>query len=328
MPAHVTHSCARPPARARPSRNRGGGAQGARQRRAGAGHGRQARGQADADRQGQDRDAARGQAGRRVFRNVKPGRYRVPASACACSPTARRRRRRGSTGQKLPKSGYGYLTTRDGTQLAINVHLPERAGPVPDAGRVLGLRLREPRRRRRAAISPIANLLGYAVVDVNMRGTGCSGGAFDFFEPLQSLDGYDVIETVARQPWVARGKVGMIGVSYGGISQLFVAADAAAEPGGDHAAVGDRQHADDAVSGRHPQHRLHARVGEGPRARRQAGVEDRRPGVGAQAHPGRRQDLQGQPGAARRGDRPDRQGARATTTTCRRSPTRWRPTAS
>jgi predicted acyl esterase len=57
-----------------------------------------------------------------------------------------------------------------------------------------------------------------------MRGTGCSGGAFDYFEPLQGLDGYDVIETVARQPWVAHHKVGMMGISYGGISQLFVAA--------------------------------------------------------------------------------------------------------
>jgi uncharacterized protein len=61
------------------------------------------------------------------------------------------------------------------------------------------------------------------VVDVNMRGTGCSGGAFDFFEPLQSLDGYDVIETISRQPWVEHGKVGMMGISYGGISQLFTA---------------------------------------------------------------------------------------------------------
>jgi len=65
--------------------------------------------------------------------------------------------------------------------------------------------------------------MGFAVVDVNMRGTGCSGGAFDFFEPLQSLDGYDVIETVARQPWVLHNKVGMMGISYGGISQLFTA---------------------------------------------------------------------------------------------------------
>jgi uncharacterized protein len=58
---------------------------------------------------------------------------------------------------------------------------------------------------------------------VNMRGTGCSAGAFDFFEPLQSLDGYDVIETIAHQSWVRDHKVGMMGISYGGISQLFTA---------------------------------------------------------------------------------------------------------
>jgi len=32
--------------------------------------------------------------------------------------------------------------------------------------------------------------MGFTVVDGHMRGTGCSGGAFDFFEPLQNLDGY------------------------------------------------------------------------------------------------------------------------------------------
>ena len=74
-----------------------------------------------------------------------------------------------------------------------------------------------------SGIAVLANLMGFTVVDVNMRGTGCSGGAFDFFEPLQSLDGYDVIETIARQPWVLHNKVGMMGISYGGISQLFTA---------------------------------------------------------------------------------------------------------
>ncbi len=74
-----------------------------------------------------------------------------------------------------------------------------------------------------SGIAALANLMGFTVVDVNMRGTGCSGGAFDFFEPLQNLDGYDIIETVARQPWVAHHKVGMLGISYGGISQLFTA---------------------------------------------------------------------------------------------------------
>src|SRR4029079_17885330 len=63
---------------------------------------------------------------------------------------------------------------------------------------------------------------GYAWVGVNIRGTGCSGGAFNFFENLQALDGYDAIETIAAQPW-SNGHVGMVGISYAGISQLFVA---------------------------------------------------------------------------------------------------------
>ena len=68
----------------------------------------------------------------------------------------------------------------------------------------------------------LAPALGMAWVGVNIRGTGCSGGAYNFFENLQSLDGYDAIETVAAQPW-STGRVGMVGISFAGISQLFVA---------------------------------------------------------------------------------------------------------
>jgi len=127
--------------------------------------------------------------------------------------------------QALPAGGYGYVTTRDGTQLSLTVRLPGPVdgGPYPTVVEYAGYGYANPAGAE-SGISPIANLLGYAVVDVNMRGTGCSGGAFDFFERLQALDGYDVIETVARQPWVLRGKVGMFGISYGGISQLFVGA--------------------------------------------------------------------------------------------------------
>ncbi len=127
--------------------------------------------------------------------------------------------------QTIPKGGYGYLTTRDGTQLAINVQLPASGGkgPYPTLVEYSGYGYANPKGAE-SSIAQIATLLGYAVVDVNMRGTGCSGGAFDYFEPLQGLDGYDVIETVATQPWVLHHKVGMMGISYGGISQLFVAA--------------------------------------------------------------------------------------------------------
>ncbi len=172
---------------------------------------------------GRTRTQRAGSLGGVVFRNVKPGRYsvagkRVTVLSNRSAPPSTKLYK-----QKIPASGYGYLTTRDGTQLAIDVHLPAGAGPFPTLVEYSGYGYANPAGGE-SSIAAIANLLGFAVVDVNMRGTGCSGGAFDYFEPLQGLDGYDVIETVARQPWVAGGKVGMMGISYGGISQLFVAA--------------------------------------------------------------------------------------------------------
>jgi hypothetical protein len=127
--------------------------------------------------------------------------------------------------QSLPAGGYGYMTTRDGTSLSVDVRLPGPAsdGPYPTLVEYSGYGYANPAGAE-SGISQILNLLGFAVVDVNMRGTGCSGGAFDFFDRLQSLDGYDVVETTARQPWVLNNRVGMAGVSYGGISQLFVGA--------------------------------------------------------------------------------------------------------
>jgi predicted acyl esterase len=173
-----------------------------------------------------------GSLGGIVFRRVQAGGgYRVRQSDGAQSPAFRVLTPRPAPpdtsiyDQTLPAGGYGYLTTRDGTKLAINVQLPGPAdeGPYPTLIEYSGYGYANPAGPE-SSISPIAGLLGFAVVDVNMRGTGCSGGAFDYFERLQSLDGYDVIETVAGQPWVMHHKVGMMGVSYGGISQLFVAA--------------------------------------------------------------------------------------------------------
>jgi predicted acyl esterase len=142
--------------------------------------------------------------------------------------------------QQIPANGYGYLSTRDGTKLAYKVWppnspagqglpefnlpsgLPKYAPPYPTLIEYSGYGYADPAGPV-SGIAVLANLMGYAVVDVSMRGTGCSSGAFDFFEPLQSIDGYDVVETIARQSWVKDHKVGMMGISYGGISQLFTA---------------------------------------------------------------------------------------------------------
>src|SRR5436309_3003616 len=182
-----------------------------------------------------------------LFRNVTPGSgYRVTPAAGGTESgpltvlsTQSAPPSTDVYNQTIPTSGYGYLTTRDGTKLAIDVHppsdvtnalpigihLPRAAspsGPSPTLIEYSGYGYADPAGPQNG-IAIIANLMGFTVVDVNMRGTGCSGGAFDFFEPLQNLDGYDVIETVAHQPWVLNHKVGMMGISYGGISQLFTA---------------------------------------------------------------------------------------------------------
>jgi len=170
-----------------------------------------------------------GALGGAVFRDVTPGKGYVVRTAAKSSHAVTVLSQRSappstkSYNQKIPASGYGYLTTRDGTRLAIDVHVPSGGkGPYPTLIEYSGYGYANPAGGE-SSIAQIATLLGYAVVDVNMRGTGCSGGAFDYFEALQGLDGYDVIETVARQPWALHHRVGMMGISYGGISQLFVA---------------------------------------------------------------------------------------------------------
>ena len=186
------------------------------------------------------------QRGGALFRNVDPGsgyRVRLDSTSETSDPltvltTQSAPPSTDVYNQSVPNDGYGYMTMRDGTKLAYSVHPPtdvtnvagvdlppNPAGnsvPAPTLIEYSGYGYARPEGPQ-SGIATLANLMGFTVVDVNMRGTGCSGGAFDFFEPLQNLDGYDIVETVARQPWVAHNKVGMMGISYGGISQLFTA---------------------------------------------------------------------------------------------------------
>ena len=119
--------------------------------------------------------------------------------------------------------GFGYVTMRDGVELSVNVRLPGPVedGPYPTVVEYSGYGPSNPEATEPGSM--IAGLFGYATVGVNMRGTGCSGGVFDVFNPAQQADGYDVVEAIARQPWVLDQKVGMVGLSYSGITQLYVA---------------------------------------------------------------------------------------------------------
>ncbi|MBX3313025.1 MAG: CocE/NonD family hydrolase [Actinobacteria bacterium] len=119
---------------------------------------------------------------------------------------------------------FGYITTRDGVELSVMVRLPgpADAGPYPTVVEYSGYDPSNPADAEPGSM--IAGLLGYATVGVNMRGTGCSGGVFDVFNTAQQTDGYDAIEAIARQPWVKNHEVGMVGLSYSGITQLYTAA--------------------------------------------------------------------------------------------------------
>jgi uncharacterized protein len=142
-------------------------------------------------------------------------------------------------------AGLNYVTMRDGIKIAATVRLPPGKtladGPFPTVVEYSGYAVAAPHSLIAAELgeaptndpllpdtatvvgSVIAPLLGFATVSVQMRGTGCSGGAFDLFGLPTDYDGYDIIQTVGAQPWVLNHKVGMVGISYSGFSQLIVA---------------------------------------------------------------------------------------------------------
>ncbi len=143
--------------------------------------------------------------------------------------------------------GLNYITMRDGVTLAATVRLPPGKtladGPFPTVIEESGYAIAAPHSLIDAELhlngestsdplvpdsatvvgSLMAPLLGFATISLQMRGTGCSGGAFDLFDLPTTYDGYDAVQIAAAQPWVANHKVGMVGISFSGISQMFVA---------------------------------------------------------------------------------------------------------
>ena len=196
--------------------------------------------------------------GGKIFRNVAPGRsYRVRRGAggrARLSGDFRVLRegenpKRSFYRRQTLKRGLNYVRVRDGVELAMTVRLPRGKtladGPFPTLIEYSGYQVAAPHdlldsvlaQLSGASTEPdplapatgtvvgslIAPLLDFAVVSVQMRGSGCSGGAFDLFGLPTTYDGYDAVETVAAQSWVKGGKVGLAGISFSGITQLFVA---------------------------------------------------------------------------------------------------------
>ena len=130
---------------------------------------------------------------------------------------------------------------RDGIELNADVFRPEVDGAFPAIvsfhpyepvgqwapGEVQAFGAMRPNQERGAAAYEAGDpnffvRRGYAHVITSIRGTATSGGAYPFLNDPEPLDGYDLVEWVARQPW-CDGNVGMFGVSYLGRIQYFVA---------------------------------------------------------------------------------------------------------
>lgn len=169
---------------------------------------------------------------------------RTTAAFSVLSPSSSTPSARFYAAQQL-HSGLNYVRMRDGILLAATVRLPPGKtladGPFPTVIEYSGYNVAGPHSLIDALEggapsndpllpatstvvgSVVAPLLGFATVSVQMRGSGCSGGAFDLFGLPSDYDGYDIVQTVGAQPWVLNHKVGMVGISYSGFSQLVVA---------------------------------------------------------------------------------------------------------
>ncbi|MXW87294.1 MAG: CocE/NonD family hydrolase, partial [Boseongicola sp. SB0667_bin_21] len=119
-----------------------------------------------------------------------------------------------------------WIPMPDGTRLAARIWLPVDAesDPVPAILEYLPYRKRDGTVERDHLTHPYFAGHGYAGVRVDLRGTGDSEGICLGEYLRQEQDAcLAVIEWLADQPWCS-GKVGMIGISWGGFNGLQVAA--------------------------------------------------------------------------------------------------------
>lgn len=115
---------------------------------------------------------------------------------------------------------------RDGIRLAARIWLPHDAGdhPVPAILEYIPYRLSDFSAVADSRRHPYFAAHGYASVRVDVRGTGNSEGIlFDEYLAQEQDDALDILEWIARQPW-CDGKLGIIGISWGGFNALQIAA--------------------------------------------------------------------------------------------------------
>lgn len=119
-----------------------------------------------------------------------------------------------------------WIPMSDGTRLAARLWLPEGSHekPVPAILEYIPYRRRDGSRDWDQLTHPWIAAQGYACLRLDIRGSGDSEGIiFDEYLKQEQDDAIEAIEWIAAQPWCS-GKVGMMGISWGGFNSLQVAA--------------------------------------------------------------------------------------------------------
>ena len=128
--------------------------------------------------------------------------------------------------RKVKETPNLFIPLRDGTKLAARLWMPTDAAknPVPVILEYLPYRKRDGTVVRDALTHPYLAGHGYACVRVDMRGNGDSDGLMlDEYSEQELQDADEVIAWLVAQPW-STGRVGMMGISWGGFNGLQVAA--------------------------------------------------------------------------------------------------------
>lgn len=118
-----------------------------------------------------------------------------------------------------------WIPMPDGVKLAAKLWLPSNAvrDPVPAILEYIPYRKRDSMRSRDAQIYGYFAGNGYAGVRVDIRGSGDSEGVLEDEYLQQELDdGVAILNWLEQQPW-CNGKVGMMGISWGGFNGLQIA---------------------------------------------------------------------------------------------------------
>ncbi len=121
---------------------------------------------------------------------------------------------------------HTWIPLSDGTRLAARIWLPEDAeeSPVPGVLEYIPYRKNDLTATRDVPHYTYVAGHGYACVRVDLRGSGESEGVLrDEYLQQELDDGVEVIRWISEQSWCS-GRVGMIGISWGGFNGLQIAA--------------------------------------------------------------------------------------------------------